>query len=99
MNEVTHEAELDGIALEAGEVKTQLAKARSRGLVRWTIRWALTIALYAYFWEHTWIRWTLIVTVPLGLFSLYMHTLGYHKVIAQFDGLDQQLQDLDDETD
>ena len=99
MDEEKHEAELDGIALEAGEVKTRLAKARSRGFVRWTIRWALTIALYAYFWEHTWIRWTLIIAVPMGLFSLYMHTLGYHKVIAQFDGLDQQLQDLDDETD
>src|SRR5688572_9897444 len=37
----------------------------------WAVRTILTVVLYIVFWEHTWVRWTLLVTVPLSLFSLF----------------------------
>ncbi len=43
---------------------------KRRKIVLWSIRTAITAALYIVFWEHTWVRWTLLVTVPLNLFSL-----------------------------
>lgn len=53
------------------------ARAR-RSLVLWCGRWAITACIYWWFWRYEWVRWTLILTVPFGLFSLYMiHKMGW----------------------
>jgi hypothetical protein len=44
-------------------------------LALWFIRTAISIGIYWYFWDYTWVRWTLVLTVPLSLLSLSTITL------------------------
>jgi phosphatidylglycerophosphate synthase len=43
---------------------------RRRKLITYFIRTAIAVFLYAYFWKYQWVRWSLVVYVPLNLFSL-----------------------------
>jgi hypothetical protein len=40
-------------------------------LIRWVIRNSISVVLYILFWKYEWVRWSLYVTVPLSLFSLF----------------------------
>jgi hypothetical protein len=40
-------------------------------LIFWLIRTVITIVLYIIFWKYSWVRWTLILTVPLNLLGLF----------------------------
>ena len=44
---------------------------RKKKLILWTIRTTITVMLYVIFWKHSWVKWTLLLTVPLNLFSLF----------------------------
>jgi hypothetical protein len=44
-------------------------------LALWFIRTAISVGIYWYFWDYTWVRWTLVLTVPLSLLSLSTITL------------------------
>lgn len=44
---------------------------RKKKLILWSIRAVIAIILYIIFWKHNWIKWSLIVTVPISLFSLF----------------------------
>lgn len=44
---------------------------RKKKLILWFIRSILTIIMYIIFWDYSWVRWSLLVTVPLNLFSLF----------------------------
>lgn len=48
---------------------------RKKKLIFWTIRAILSVVLYILFWKYIWVRYTLFITVPLSLFSLYSITL------------------------
>ena len=50
-----------------------LTSSRASGaLVRWCIRWALTIALFLYFGPtYPILWWVLGLTIPFGLYSLF----------------------------
>jgi hypothetical protein len=41
---------------------------RKKKLTLWSIRTIITIGLYIIFWKHSWVKWTLILTVPLNSF-------------------------------
>ena len=45
---------------------------RKKKLILWTVRTLITVVLYTLFWKHEWVRWTLVLTLPLSLFSLFM---------------------------
>jgi hypothetical protein len=44
---------------------------RKKKLILWIIRTTISVILYIIFWKHEWVKWSLILTVPLSLFSLF----------------------------
>lgn len=53
---------------------------KKRKLIIWTIRTGLSVVLYVIFWKYEWVRWTLILYVPLALFNLVM-ILGFNYML------------------
>ena len=53
---------------------------KKRKLIIWTDRTIFYIVLYIIFWKYVWIRWTLILYVPLALFNLVM-ILGFNYIL------------------
>lgn len=49
-----------------------IGRQRSTRLLYWLIRTGAMAAIYYYFWEHVWLRYTLILTGPLTLLSLFV---------------------------
>ena len=37
----------------------------------WAVRTVLSIVLFVMFWEYQWVRWALIIYIPLNLISLF----------------------------
>lgn len=73
-----------------GEVR-QALRQRNRRLLRWTVRWILTILLYINFWDYApWVPWTLVVLAPLGVINLVFTFFVY---LAQLGALKRQLED------
>jgi len=44
---------------------------RKNKLILWIIRTVISVILYILFWSYTWVKWTLLLTIPLNLFSLF----------------------------
>lgn len=53
---------------------------RKKKLIIWFVRTILSVILYIIFWEYEWVRWTLVLYVPLSLFNLVM-LLQYNKML------------------
>ena len=53
---------------------------RKKKLIIWTVRTVLSVVLYVIFWKYEWVRWTLILYVPLSLFNLIM-LLGFNFIL------------------
>lgn len=59
---------------ERNEITEDYALPRSyikKKLVQWCIRVILSIVLYILFWEYTWVKWILVIHIPLSAFLLY----------------------------
>lgn len=71
--------------------KVQNGKVLSPGfhkkkLIIWCIRTSIALILYAVFWKYAWVRWTLLMYIPLSLFSLlslYGWTYSLKKKIGK----------------
>ena len=58
--------------LDAVAANTILDPAyRKKKLVLWSIRTSIMFVLYLIFWKYNWVKWSLAVTIPLSLFSLF----------------------------
>ena len=58
--------------LDAVSTNTILDPAfRKKKRILWVIRTSISVVLYIVFWKYDWIKWTLVVTVPLSIFSLF----------------------------
>jgi hypothetical protein len=44
---------------------------RKKKLVLWVIRATISVILYVIFWKHNWVKWSLLLAIPLSLFSLF----------------------------
>ncbi|HEX6171048.1 MAG TPA: hypothetical protein VFZ33_15270 [Chitinophagaceae bacterium] len=55
---------------------------RKKKLIIWTVRTVLSVVLYVIFWKYEWVRWTLILYVPLSLFNLIM-LLGFNFILGK----------------
>ena len=44
---------------------------RKKKLTLWSIRTTISLILYVIFWKHDWVKWSLLLTIPLSLFSLF----------------------------
>ena len=59
------------IEIDAAKANTVLDPAfKKKKLILWSIRTCLTVVLYLYFWNHAWVKWSLLLTIPLSLLSL-----------------------------
>lgn len=45
---------------------------KKKKLLLWSIRTILTVVLYIIFWKYSWVRWSLVVLIPLSAFNLFM---------------------------
>lgn len=55
---------------------------RRKKLVIWFVRTTLTAIIYIIFWKYEWIRWTLLLYVPLSLFNL-LTPLGWNFLLRK----------------
>jgi len=53
---------------------------KKRKLIIWTVRTGLSVVLYIIFWKYEWVRWTLILYIPLSLFNLLM-IVGFNFIL------------------
>lgn len=44
---------------------------KKKKLIIWVVRTILTIVIYYFLWHYEWVRWTLILYIPLALLSLF----------------------------
>ncbi|MEO0338677.1 MAG: hypothetical protein AAF242_05635, partial [Bacteroidota bacterium] len=44
---------------------------KRRKLIQWLIRTTIAIILIAIFWKYSWMKWVLMVYIPLALLSLF----------------------------
>jgi hypothetical protein len=58
---------------------------RKKKLTIWCVRTILTIIIYIIFWKYTWIRWTLVLYIPLSLFNLF-GLLGWNFLLRKKTG-------------
>ena len=56
------------------------ADYRKKKLIIWFVRTILSVILYILFWKYEWVRWTLVLYIPLSLFNLVM-LLQYNKML------------------
>lgn len=45
-------------------------KYRKKKTMAWGIRTTIAVILYVVFWKYDWVRWTLVLYIPLNLFGL-----------------------------
>jgi len=70
-------AKLEEVEVALGELDRDvvgLAPTRAK-IAKNVIRWTLTALLYWWFWDVRWLRWTLLLVVPLVLVNLLGLTL------------------------
>lgn len=77
---------------------------KRKKLIIYLVRTAISFVLFYMFWEHNWVRWFLILYIPLNLFSLvsiFGWTYFLNKKINQtrkkIDELDEFKEDHEEE--
>jgi hypothetical protein len=68
---------------------------RRKKLILWTIRTTFSIILYVFLWKHEWVKWTLILTVPLSLFSLFIIAAGPYFLKQKIERTRQNIERTD----
>lgn len=62
--------ELKNTERQLEEIEKSGNRWLSGAFIRFGIRWTILIVLYALLWQpFPWIKWTLILSVPLGIYS------------------------------
>lgn len=58
--------------LKEAETSTILDPAyRKKKIFLWLIRTTLSVIIYIVYWKHDLVKWSLILVIPLSLFSLF----------------------------
>jgi len=68
---------------------------RQKKLLLWLVRTFITTILYVLFWDYSWVRWSLVLTVPLNLFSLVTIVGAGYFLKRKIDNLKNKLKDMD----
>lgn len=75
---------------------------RRKKILIWIVRTAIAAAAYYFLWEYKWIRWTLLIYVPVSLVSL-LSIVGWSILLnrkidqtrQQVDEFDRSTEDID----
>lgn len=57
-------------------------KMKKKRLIRWIITFSIFTLLYILLWKYSWIKWTLILVIPVFAFSLY--SIVYMEKMMRF---------------
>ncbi len=76
MSEANWKESIESDVDKALQNKVFTPEFRRKRLIAYVIRTILTIVIYVVFWETEWVAWTLVVVVPMNLFSLIMIFAG-----------------------
>ena len=68
---------------------------RRKKLILWIIRTSLSIILYIILWKHNWVKWTLILAVPLSLFSLFTIIASSYFLKRKIKSIRQKIERAD----
>ncbi|HOX83191.1 MAG TPA: hypothetical protein PLJ60_19735 [Chryseolinea sp.] len=64
---------------------------RRKKLMLWFIRTSITVVLYLLFWKHSWVKWTLLLTIPLSIFSFFTIVGSPYLLKRKIEGTKQKL--------
>ena len=78
---------------EAKSNISEIEKFKKQRLTIWKIRWYIALLLYIIFWHIEWVRWTLIISIPVGLYSLYVILFGFNKILKRYEVLQEKIHD------
>ena len=73
-------------------------KKQKKEIVFWTIRTIFSIILYLFFWKYVWVRYTLFLTVPLTLFSLFSCTLLPYIMQRKVENARKMITEMEENT-
>lgn len=68
---------------------------RKKKLVLWAIRTTISVVLYILFWKHTWVQWSLLLTIPLSLLSLFIITGMPYLLERKMKRINKKIEDTD----
>lgn len=68
---------------------------RKKKLLLWIVRTLITVVLYMLFWKHEWVRWTLVLTLPLSLFSLFMIVAAPYLLRKKMESTSRKIEAAD----
>jgi len=76
------------------QIRADAKRTGKRALFRWCIRWGIMVPVIIwYFPQYPVLWWTLLMLVPLGLFSLYTALMLPRRVAARCDEIERNLRD------
>ncbi len=68
---------------------------RRRKTIAWAIRTTIAAALFYYFWDNEWVRWSLPFYIVFNLFGLAMIYGGSYMLNKKLDRTREKLEDFD----
>ena len=68
---------------------------RRKKLIIYLIRTLIAIALYYFLWDYEWVRWTLIVYIPLNLIGLFIILGGSYFLSKKVERTREKIEKLD----
>ena len=86
MDEIDHASE---------SLRKSVAEFRRRAFIRWVIRWTFAVILIIWvFPKYPWLYWTLIVAIPLGLWSLWSILVETTRLESKFKDLADRMREI-----
>ncbi|MGB1242592.1 MAG: hypothetical protein ACPG49_08725 [Chitinophagales bacterium] len=82
-------------AIEASEALLYPYKIKK--LIAYVVRTAIMVAIYYFFWEFVWLRWTLLLYIPLNLFGLGMILGAEHFLKKKMKETQSKINELDEQ--
>lgn len=67
---------------------------RRKEFITYIIRTVIAACLYYWFWEYTWVRWSLWLYVPLNLFGLFGILFAHKYVLWKLKKLSKKLEEI-----
>jgi hypothetical protein len=81
---------------EAYESITKMSgQYRLQKLLAWLVRTAIAAFLFIYFWEHTWVKWLLILYIPLNIFGLYSVLKSANEIDAKIEEVIEEIEEYE----
>ncbi len=78
---------------ETSEISEQYLNGKIR---QFALHWGLTFLLYLSLWNLvTWVKWTLLITVPLALLALWQILYTKHRLGRKVDEIRQAIHHIE----